>query len=53
MPTLSPSKIVRVVDAKEFVRLVTEKRDTIKDSKIIYPKVGSKSMGKFMVEFAK
>jgi hypothetical protein len=43
-------KLRKIVGAREFLNLVTYKRDTIISSKIIYPKLGSKGLGKFVVE---
>jgi|GEM_PF-3145205 len=53
MPSFISNKIVKVVSAKEFLRIMTQERDTVMSSRIIYPELGSCGLGKFVVEIYK
>jgi len=53
MRSFISNKIVRVVGAKEFLRIMTQERDTVISSRILYPELGSGSLGKFVVEIYK
>lgn len=41
----------KIMDAQEFIDLVQHNRSKIKSAKILLPKLGSKGLGKFLVEF--
>lgn len=50
--TTYSTRIVKIVDAAHFLKLVSENKEAIKSSKIVYPKIGSKGLGMFRVELS-
>jgi hypothetical protein len=44
-------KLYGILSAAEFLQLLKRDRDSIKTSKFIPPKLGTKSLGKFYVEY--
>ncbi|MFC5046339.1 hypothetical protein ACFSTE_04010 [Aquimarina hainanensis] len=49
-PEISFSK-THIVSAKGFVKVMRSKNKTITKTRFIRPKIGSKSLGKFLVKF--
>ena len=47
--THSIGKIEKIVEAKEFLKIISKDRDKIIDSKIILPELGSNNLGKFKI----
>jgi hypothetical protein len=41
----------RVVDARSFVNILNYRKEQVKTTKFIPPKLGKKDFGKFIVEF--
>lgn len=44
-------KLYQILSPEDFLRLLKEDRDSIKDSKFIPPKLGTTSLGKVYVEY--
>jgi predicted metalloendopeptidase len=44
-------KLHKIVSPKTFLKTLRENREAIKRTKFIVPKLGSKSLGKFYVEY--